>query len=253
MGFFLPALALGAVGGIASYFGQKETNEANTANQNSANEVNIMLARENRDWQERMANTAHEREIADLRKAGLNPILAANKGGAPTPSGGAANVQAAKMENALGQGVSSALASANLTKDLEMADSQKALNVSSIQTQESQQTLNTANAMQMNQNTLKAARENNIAEPAIATLRSAFKEQAEADLKRARADNKMATFDAIQKRVDNALGTAGSAKDLLNPFKGLFGGGKQAPSVENMRRENEAMKKFIRQKGYGNP
>lgn len=48
-------------------------------------------AEENRKWQEYMANTAHQREVRDLRKAGLNPILSATGGaGAPTPSGNVA-------------------------------------------------------------------------------------------------------------------------------------------------------------------
>lgn len=41
-----------------------------------------------RDWQGQLAGTAHQREVADLRKAGLNPILSGTGGaGAPTPSG----------------------------------------------------------------------------------------------------------------------------------------------------------------------
>lgn len=62
---------------------------------NSANATNVMLQREQRDWERDMAGSAHQREVRDLIGAGLNPILSATGGaGAATPSMGAAQVGA---------------------------------------------------------------------------------------------------------------------------------------------------------------
>lgn len=72
--------------------------------------LNQQLAEENRNWQERMANSAHQRQIADLKAAGLNPVLSVTGGsGANTPSGSTASVSD-------GAGYFSALANLEATK-----------------------------------------------------------------------------------------------------------------------------------------
>lgn len=56
-------------------------------------------ARQMMDFQREMANTAHQRQIKDLRKAGLNPILSARYGGAAAPPGAMARGSLPAMQD----------------------------------------------------------------------------------------------------------------------------------------------------------
>lgn len=77
----------------------------NHIEQQAAMTYNSAEAARNRAWQEQMSNTSYQRAVEDMRKAGINPILAYTQGGASTPSGAQGTIGNASM----GMATSSAL------------------------------------------------------------------------------------------------------------------------------------------------
>lgn len=113
------AIGMG-LGGAVSASAQ---NKQNVQAQKDANKTNIALAREQMAFQEKMSNSAYQRGMEDMKKAGLNPMLAFSQGGASQPSGALAQVNPVESKIA----------------DLNNASAMSAVQLASVGTQMKQQ------------------------------------------------------------------------------------------------------------------
>lgn len=191
----MSALILGAavIGGGAmigsSVIGSNSASNATSANMDEAER--------NRQFQERMSNSAYQRQMADLQKAGLNPMLAMGGGGASSPSGSTGSAVMDPSGSMLAEGVSrvasGAMEARRLKKDLEQSDSM-------IKLQDAQ----AEKAKEEKKLTAVSAKNASLQTPAL---------KAEAGSRKATAewDTWAAGYDAIADRAMNAVGGVTSA------------------------------------------
>lgn len=162
--------------------------------------------KETMKFQREMANTAYQRGTKDMRKAGINPMLAYIQGGASAPSGGAGGAPQANVGNALEGVVSSALEARRLKKEIKAVDSQVGLN---------KQTEATAKADQ--------AKKEAEAESARATAKMlnaqipAAKAKAQYDKANYDLDNKYQKAIYLNNRAGEFLNSAQQIKSLFTP------------------------------------
>jgi len=127
----LSSLAGGLIGGVGSYLGQQSTNQANAA-----------MADKQMQFQADQRATQYQTAVQDMQKAGLNPMLAYQQGGAGNQVGAMA-----QMQNSVGAGVTSAQAGIDKYQQLKNLTSQQELIGSQIDDTNASATLKRATAI----------------------------------------------------------------------------------------------------------
>lgn len=197
----------GGWGGIASGAGQIISSGINAGMQAATNAASAREASKNRKFQMRMSNTQYQRSMADMKKAGLNPMLAFSQGGASTPSGSQASFDAPRVQDALSKGISTALEIKRVKKEIKGVDAQADLAIASTKLRQEEQKILNTNA------------------DAVKARLPAVKAQAKADKKHADIDTQNAGVDAIMDRLQR----------LRNV---IFGGG-SGSSARSRKKKNK--------------
>lgn len=185
----------GLLGGLFGSQGQKEVNAKQL-------QFNAQQAQINRDWQERMSNTAYQRAMADMRSAGLNPILASNLGGASTPGGSSASIQLGNPGASMQQGIEALGRSVGHSAEVRARLTQAAKDDSQVDLNKESTKYTEANTGLTREATTKAVQD---------TATSAANEQAakaQADAARARAAVDHATIGLVHEQTNSARSKA---------------------------------------------
>jgi len=106
VGNFLAKNAGSIIGGGLNFIGGTSQNQSAWDIAQSAQAASAEQAAQQMAFQERMRSTQYQTVVEDMKKAGLNPMLAYSQGGAGTPAGAAGSAFTAPVRNVLGEATS---------------------------------------------------------------------------------------------------------------------------------------------------
>lgn len=198
-------LTAGAISGVAGIAGTAMMNEANSAQ-----------AERQMDFQRHMSSTAHQREVEDLRAAGLNPILSALGSGASTPAG--AMGPQGNLGEGISKGMDTAIAVKAQNKQLEQQDADIALKGKTAENTAADTLNKNLTGKLIANQTAASAKE--VEQKTLANKLA--KETMESMIRKAKTEGDYSEVNQLMGIINSGASSAGSLMGVGNVIKPLF-------------------------------
>lgn len=181
----------------------------NIAATGMTNQANAQQASNAMNFSERMSNTAYQRSTADMKAAGINPLMAYSQGGASAPQGVQATMETPDIGKIGETAISTAFEKKRLDADLANKNSSTTLNSAAAMTE-----------LERSKKEASSAKSEALIAQALEANQPAKLTEAKTRAKAAKADLDHATLTNITRKIGENIGN-------INPLKGVINIGGQ--------------------------